>query len=74
VLAASFGTLVVETDPGSKQMGFATAFGIMLAAFVVSTLLVPAVTALVSRRDATRQSAAGNRGRWNASAASHARP
>jgi RND superfamily putative drug exporter len=50
VLAASFGTLVVETDPGSKQMGFATAFGIMLAAFVVSTLLVPALTALVNRR------------------------
>ncbi len=52
VLAASFGTLVVETDQSSKQTGFATAFGIMLAAFVVSTLLVPALTALVSRRAA----------------------
>jgi len=74
VLAASFGTLVVETDQSSKQMGFATAFGIMLAAFVVSTLLVPALTALVSRRDPTRQSAASSRGRWHGTAASHARP
>jgi putative drug exporter of the RND superfamily len=81
VLAASFGTLVVETDQSSKQTGFATAFGIMLAAFVVSTLLVPALTALVNRRrepatrpDPTRPSAASSRGRWRETAASRARP
>ncbi len=50
VLAASFGTLMVLNDQDSKQTGFAMAFGILLAAFVVSTLLVPALTALVSRR------------------------
>jgi RND superfamily putative drug exporter len=74
VLAASFGTLVVETDQSSKQMGFATAFGIVLAAFVVSTLLVPALTALVTRADPTRRRAASSRGRWRETAASHARP
>ena len=52
VLAASFGTLMVLNDQDSKQTGFAMAFGIMLAAFVVSTLLVPALTALISRRRA----------------------
>jgi RND superfamily putative drug exporter len=81
VLAASFGTLVVETDQNSKQTGFAMAFGILLAAFVVSTLLVPALTALVnrgrepvSRPDPTRPSAASSPGRWRETAASRARP
>jgi uncharacterized membrane protein YdfJ with MMPL/SSD domain len=31
-------------------MGFAAGLGILLAAFVVSTLLVPALTAIVGRR------------------------
>lgn len=50
VLAASFGTLMVEHDQNSKQTGFAMALGILLAAFLVSTLLVPSLTALVGRR------------------------
>ena len=50
VLAASFGTLLVEQDQNSKQTGFAMALGILLAALVVSTLLVPSLTALSGRR------------------------
>jgi RND superfamily putative drug exporter len=50
VLASSFGTLMLEADSASKQLGFTMAFGILLASMVVSTLLVPALTALVGRR------------------------
>jgi RND superfamily putative drug exporter len=50
VLASSFGTLMLESDATSRQMGFAMAFGILLASFVVSSTLVPAVTALLGRR------------------------
>jgi RND superfamily putative drug exporter len=49
VLAASFATLIVESDRATKQTGFAMAFGILLAANVVSTLLVPSLTVLVGR-------------------------
>jgi RND superfamily putative drug exporter len=49
VLAASFATLIVESDQATKQTGFAMAFGILLAANVVSTLLVPSLTVLVGR-------------------------
>jgi RND superfamily putative drug exporter len=49
VLAASFATLIVESDQATKQTGFAMAFGIVLAANVVSTLLVPSLTVLVGR-------------------------
>ena len=49
ILAASFGTLAVDPAPATKQMGFAMAIGILIAAFVVSTLLVPALTALAGR-------------------------
>ena len=40
---------MLESSDTSRQMGFAMAFGILLASFVVSTLLVPAVTALVGQ-------------------------
>ena len=46
-LAASFATLMLYSDTGTQQMGFGMAVGILLASFVVSTLLVPAVTTLV---------------------------
>jgi putative drug exporter of the RND superfamily len=46
-LAASFATLMLNSDTGTQQMGFGMAIGILLASFVVSTLLVPAVTTLV---------------------------
>ncbi len=49
VLAISFGSLMIYDDRATKQMGFGMAFGILFAAFVVSTLLVPALTALVGR-------------------------
>jgi RND superfamily putative drug exporter len=49
VLAASFGTLMLEHEQSSKQTGFAMGIGILLAAFIVSTLLVPSLTALVGR-------------------------
>jgi putative drug exporter of the RND superfamily len=50
VLATSFGTLMLEADQGSRQEGFAMAIGILLASLVVSSILVPAVTALAGRR------------------------
>jgi RND superfamily putative drug exporter len=50
VLASSFGTLMLESDQASQQQGFAMAFGILLASLVVSSILVPALTALAGRR------------------------
>jgi RND superfamily putative drug exporter len=50
VLATSFGTLMMESDQASREQGFAMAFGILLASLVVSSILVPAITALVGRR------------------------
>ncbi|MFG3345840.1 MMPL family transporter [Streptomyces sp. NPDC048018] len=49
VLAASFGSLAVNADPSTRQIGFATALGILLSAFVLSLLLVPAAAALLGR-------------------------
>lgn len=49
ILAASFGTLAIDPAPATRQMGFAMGIGILIAAFVVSTLLVPALTALAGR-------------------------
>jgi RND superfamily putative drug exporter len=50
VLASSFGTLMLESNEVAKQQGFAMAFGILLASLVVSSILVPALTALAGRR------------------------
>jgi RND superfamily putative drug exporter len=50
VLASSFGTLMLESNDTSREMGFAMAFGILLASLVVSSILVPAVTAIAGRR------------------------
>ncbi|MDJ0383089.1 MMPL family transporter [Streptomyces sp. G-G2] len=49
VLAASFASLAVAPDPGSRQVGFATALGILLSASVLSLVLVPALAALLGR-------------------------
>ncbi|MGP3632695.1 MMPL family transporter [Streptomyces sp. 24-1644] len=46
-LAGSFATLA--TTPGSEQVAFAMALGIMLSALVLSLVLVPAVAALLGR-------------------------
>jgi putative drug exporter of the RND superfamily len=50
VLASSFGTLMLESGQASREQGFAMAFGILLASLVVSSILVPALTALVGRQ------------------------
>ncbi|MFJ3816236.1 MMPL family transporter [Streptomyces sp. NPDC090056] len=49
VLAASFGGLAVNADASTRQLGFATALGILLSSFVLSLLLVPAAAALLGR-------------------------
>ncbi|MDV9192715.1 MMPL family transporter, partial [Streptomyces sp. SR27] len=46
VLAGSFGGLAVNPAPSTQQIGFATALGILLSAFVLSVALVPALAAL----------------------------
>jgi RND superfamily putative drug exporter len=66
VLASSFGTLMLESSEVAKQQGFAMAFGILLASLVVSSILVPALTALAGQRawwphGSTRRSAAKTR-------------
>ena len=50
VLASSFGTLMLESSEVARQQGFAMAFGILLASLVVSSILVPALTALAGAR------------------------
>ncbi|MFC8899481.1 MMPL family transporter [Streptomyces cinereoruber] len=55
VLAASFGSLAVNADASTRQLGFATTLGILLSSFVLSLLLVPAAAALLGRgRDRLR--------------------
>jgi putative drug exporter of the RND superfamily len=61
VLASSFGTLMLEASDASRQQGFAMAFGILLASLIVSSVLVPALTALVGRRAWWPGRAAGER-------------
>jgi RND superfamily putative drug exporter len=47
ILAGTFGALLVSGVPFFTEIGFAVTLGIVLVAFVVSILLVPAVTALM---------------------------
>lgn len=49
VLAASFGSLAVNSAPSTQQIGFATGLGIVLSAFLLSIVLVPALAALLGR-------------------------
>ncbi len=49
ILAGTFGALLVSGVPFFVQIGFAVTLGILLVAFVVSMLLVPAVSALAGR-------------------------
>ncbi|MFF3007964.1 MMPL family transporter [Kitasatospora sp. NPDC057940] len=49
VLAGSFGSLAVTPQPSTQQIGFATALGILLSAFLLSVVLVPALAALLGR-------------------------
>jgi RND superfamily putative drug exporter len=41
---------MLQADEGARQMGFAMAFGILIASLVVSSVLVPALTVLLGRR------------------------
>jgi RND superfamily putative drug exporter len=49
VLSSSFGSLMLASDQGSREMGFAMALGILIASLIVSSVLVPAITALAGR-------------------------
>ncbi len=47
ILAGTFGSLALAGISLLAQLGFAVAFGILLSAFIISTLLVPSVAALL---------------------------
>jgi RND superfamily putative drug exporter len=49
ILAGTFGALLISGVPFFVEIGFAVTLGIVLVAFVVSILLVPAITALAGR-------------------------
>lgn len=63
VLAVSFGSLAAGPGSSTRQIGFATGLGILLSAFLLSIVLVPALAALLGRslwwplrpRDAARR-------------------
>ena len=50
ILAGTFGSLLLAGVAFLTQMGTAVTVGIILAAFVISVFLVPAVTALIGQR------------------------
>jgi RND superfamily putative drug exporter len=50
ILAGTFGSLLLAGVAFLTQMGVAVTVGIVLAAFVISVFLVPAVTALIGQR------------------------
>ncbi|MFD0383633.1 MMPL family transporter [Streptomyces stramineus] len=50
ILAGTFGVLMLADNSMLQQMGFAVAFGILLTAFVMATLLVPTVTSLLGHK------------------------
>jgi RND superfamily putative drug exporter len=47
ILAASFATLMLAGNSFLTEMGFAVAFGIVIAAFVMALFFTPALTALI---------------------------
>lgn len=47
VLAGTFAALIAAPLPNLQQIGFAVTIGVLIDTFVVRTLLVPAITALV---------------------------
>ncbi len=49
ILAATFGTLMLSGNSFLTQMGFAVAFGIVVAAFVMAMFFTPSLTALIGR-------------------------
>lgn len=53
VLAGSFATLMIASDAGAREIGLALTAGILIASMLVSTILVPAVTAIAARSSRT---------------------
>lgn len=49
VLAFSFGSLAAGPGSATRQIGFATGLGILLSAFVLSIVLVPALASMLGR-------------------------
>ncbi|MFD6890915.1 MMPL family transporter [Streptomyces sp. NPDC059957] len=49
VLAFSFGSLAASPGSATRQIGFATGLGILLSAFVLSIVLVPALASMLGR-------------------------
>lgn len=62
ILVGTFGSLLISGVPFFAEIGFAVTLGIVLVAFVVSLLLVPAVTALAGRAAWWPGRAPANRG------------
>ncbi|CAL9398991.1 MMPL family transporter [Streptomyces sp. Tu 3180] len=50
ILAGTFGVLVLAANSMLQQLGFAVSFGILITAFVMALVLVPAVTSLLGER------------------------
>ena len=49
ILAGTFASMLLASDPSLSQIGFAVAFGIIIGAFVMSMFFTPALTALLGR-------------------------
>jgi uncharacterized membrane protein YdfJ with MMPL/SSD domain len=49
ILAGSFGTLLLASISGLREMGFAIGFGVLVDTFLLRTILVPALVVLVGR-------------------------
>jgi RND superfamily putative drug exporter len=47
VLTGSFGTLMLASVTGLRELGFAVAFGVLFDTFVLRAMLVPALVVLV---------------------------
>ena len=50
VLAGSFGTLMLASVTGLRELGFAVAFGVILDTLLLRTILVPALVVLMGER------------------------
>jgi RND superfamily putative drug exporter len=50
ILAGTFGVLMLAANSMLQQLGFAVSFGILITAFVMALVLVPAVTSLLGER------------------------
>jgi uncharacterized membrane protein YdfJ with MMPL/SSD domain len=49
ILAGSFGTLMLASISGLREMGFAITFGVLVDTFLLRSILVPALVVLVGR-------------------------